>query len=173
MQPKPQSAWAEVVSLCRDIEPSRLWELLPVPDIERDILAATDWLSSQIRALPDANGIYFGLDTLNMDQGRGTNVEIGGSQACNPSQDKIEWVYGKLTHGRSHLIRGLFELQQVYSQPKWEPVFSFADYILFLGYSGVVLGQAFHRLSTDRGLLSAWGFHDGDLFALPEVTGQI
>jgi hypothetical protein len=78
--------------------------------MERDILAATHWLSSQISAQPEATGIYLGLDTLNMDNGSGTNVDFGGTAACDISQDQVDWVYGKLKYGQQHLIRGLFEL---------------------------------------------------------------
>jgi len=171
-QPDQQRAWTELLSLCRSSEPSDLWQVLPTPDMERDISTATQWLSSQLATLPDATGIYLGLDTLNMDDGSGTNVEFGGTAACDVSQDQIDWVYGKLKYGDNHLIRGLFELQQVYSQPKWESAFSFADYILLLGYSGIILGQAFIRFSTSRSLLPAWGFHDGDLFALGRKTPE-
>ena len=45
------------------------------------------------------------------------------------------------------------------------------DYIFFLGYSGVVLAESFARLDTPRTLLPAWGFHDGDLFALGRKQG--
>lgn len=168
----PQLAWVKVISLCRDGKPSGLWDVLPTPDIERDVVAVSEWLSAQLSGLPEIKGIYLGLDTLNMDDGNGTNVEFGGSAACDSSQVEIEWVYGKLEYGDSHLIYGMLELQRIYSQPEWRSAFSFADYILFLGYSGIVLGQAFIRLPTNRSLLPAWGFHDGDLFALGRKTPE-
>ena len=140
--------------------------------MERDISVASQWLLSQLATQPDARGIYLGLDTLNMDDGSGTNVDFGGTADCDVSQDQVDWVYGKLKHGEMHLIRGLFELHQIYSRPEWEAAFSFADYILFLGYTGIILGQAFIRLSTNRSLLPAWGFHDGDLFALGRKTPE-
>ena len=169
-QPNPQCAWTGIISLCRETEPNELWQALPTPDIERDISAAGRWLSTQLSAQPDAVGIYLGLDTLNMDNGSGTNIEFGGSVTCDVTRDDVDWAYGKLKHGESHLIRGLFELQKVYSRPQFKSAFAFADYIVFLGYSGVVLGQAFIRLATTRSLLPAWGFHDGDLFALGRKT---
>lgn len=166
----PAQAWAEVISLCQSSKPSDLWQALPVPDMERDIVAATQWLSSQVAAQPDTVGLYLGLDTLNMDDGNGMNLEFGGTSVCDVSQNQIDWVYEELTYGDTYLIRGLCDLHQVYSRPEWKAVFAFSDYILFLAYSGVILGQAFTRLSTDRSLLPVWGFHDGDLFALGRKT---
>ncbi len=122
--------------------------------------------------MPNATGIYLGLDTLNMGEGEGTNIEFGGTAACDVSKDEVDWVYGKLKYGESHLIGGLYELQRIYSEPDWESSFSFTDYILFLGYSGIILGQAFIRLATKRRLLPAWGFHDGDLFVLGRKTPE-
>jgi hypothetical protein len=57
-------------------------------------------------------------------------------------------------------------LQRVYEREQWQEAFSLCDYIFFLGYSGVILSQAFERIATPRTLLPAWGFHDGDMFAL-------
>jgi len=168
--PDARKCWQAILRLCQKSAPDVPWRDLPLPDMERDIVAASHWLSAQIAALPDATGIYLGLDTLNMDNGHGTNLDFGGTAACDVSQDQVEWVYGQLKFGEKHLIRGLYELQQVYSQPRWKSVFSFADYMLFLGYSGIILGHAFNRLSTVRCLLPAWGFQDGDLFVLGRKT---
>ncbi len=43
---EPQRAWAEIMSLCRESEPDGLWDDLPVPDIEQDVQAALEWLST-------------------------------------------------------------------------------------------------------------------------------
>jgi|SRR6185369_8842279 len=169
-QSDPRSAWLEALSLCRTAEPSDLWDALPMPDVAGDIAAATEWLSAQLAAMPEASGIYLGLDTLNMDDGEGANVEIGGTTACDVSHDELDWVYGDLLRGESHLILGLHALHAVYSQPQWEEMYDVSDYILFLAYSGIVLGQAFVRLPFQRALLPVWGFHDGDLFILGRKT---
>ena len=77
--------------------------------------------------------------------------------------------------GKPHLIRGLYELHSVYSGPAWRvrdeavaqgTYFAFADYALFLGYSGIILRHAFGHFPADRSLLAVWGFHDGDMFLL-------
>lgn len=169
---EPRRAWADVVALCRAAVPAAPWDDLASPNLERDISAATGWLKAQLAALPDARGLYLGLDTLNMRGGRGTNVEIGGSSGCDLLADGIDWVYaGDLDYGAKHLIGGLYELREVYSSDAWAAAYRVCDYIFFLGYSGVVLAESFARLDTPRTLLPAWGFHDGDLFALGRKQG--
>ena len=168
----PIQAWADIVALCRESHPNVSWQALPNPNIERDVAATTIWLESYLESLPDVRGIYLGLDTLNMCKGSGTNIEIGGSFECDPASDKIEWVFARnLRYGPKHLIYGLQELHEVYSSDAWNSVFSLCDYIFFLGYSGIVLAQSFKRIHTSRTLLPAWGFHDGDLFALGRKDG--
>jgi hypothetical protein len=169
---QPRRAWADIVALCRKAEPSAPWDDLAPPDVERDIVVATAWLEQQLAALTDARGLYLGLDTLNMQGGRGTNVEIGGSSGCDPASESIDWVYaGNLDYGTKHLIYGLYELQEVYSSNTWSAAYDVCDYIFFLGYSGIVLAESFRRLDTLRTLLPVWGFHDGDLFALGRKQG--
>jgi len=122
--------------------------------------------------MPDASGIYLGLDTLNMDGSKGTNLQIGGSTSCEMASDSLEWLEEKMTYGERHLISGLHKLRKVYSQPKWEELYEFSDYILFLTYSGIVLEQAFVRLRFPNPLLVVWGFHNGDIFILGRNTGD-
>ena len=127
----------------------------------------------QLEMLPEARGLYLGLDTLNMRGGHGTNIEIGGSSQCDPSSDDIQWVFARnLRYGRKHLIYGLYELKEVYSTDAWVAVSDLCDYIFFLGYSGIVLAESFKRLDTARTLLPVWGFHDCVLFALGRKEKQ-
>jgi hypothetical protein len=164
----PETAWGEILALGRRAHAFRPWDSLPTMDFERDIVAATNWLTAELRALPDAVGLYLGLDTLNMDWEDGAkNVEFGGSSNCDPTQDSPAWLWSaELQYGSDHLIEGLRDLNHVYRTEKWEDAFDFCDYILFLGYSGIVFAEAFERLETPRTLLPAWGFHDGDMFTL-------
>jgi hypothetical protein len=53
-----------------------------------------------------------------------------------------------------------------YARPGWQRLFDAADYVLFLGYSGVVLAEAAAHVRWPRRTLVVWGFHDGDLFVL-------
>lgn len=182
----PGDAWRAVLSVCATAAPAAKWNELPTPDLERDIKAARLWLGEQLSELAQVRGVYLGLDTLNMRRGKGTNLEIGGSTACDPASDSQDWVFEQLQRGAKHLIYGLYELQTAYSASTWrvsdETVaqgshFGFADYTLFLGYSGIILGSAFARLPewpklTKRDLLAVWGFHDGDLFLLGRRTGS-
>ncbi len=147
--------------------PEAPWDSLPTPDMARDIEAATQWLSGELAHRTDVTGVYLGLDTLNMDEGEGRNVEIGMTPECDAGKDEMDWVYaGNLRYGEGHLINGLYELQREYSGEPWEEAFSLCDYILFLGYSGIVLSQALMRLPSLSTFLVVWGFHDGDLLAL-------
>jgi hypothetical protein len=163
-------AWNAVLRVCRRTAPDAPWQDLPVPDFEADIGSATEWLDAQLRRMPKATGIYLGLDTLNMRDGAGTNVEIGGTSNCDPSQDTQEWTAQDLKYGDRHLIKSLVSMSAAYASPTWRrgdhDYFDFADYVLFLALSGIVLGQALQRLNPGRALLSVWGFHDGDTFLL-------
>ena len=165
-QPDAQCAWNEIISFCQASAPSKLWASLPGPNIAKDVQEANSWLSSQLPLFSNATGIYLGLDTLNMRDGDGMNVGIGGTSKCDVMAEEIDWVYDGLSYGKDHMIYGLYRLQQLYSEPKWQEDFSFADYMLFLAYSGIVLGQALAQLQTNRSFLAVWGFHDGDLFRL-------
>jgi hypothetical protein len=177
---KPDAAWKEVLRVCHRCAPGAPWPSLPDPDLGRDIEDARVWLARQLRDLPDATGIYLGLDTLNMRGGRGQNVEIGGTAECDALQDSQDWIgVRQLRYGTKHLIRGLYEMHRVYTQGDWcvraEKVprglySSFAEYSLFLSYSGIVLGHALKLIPLKRTFLVVWGYHDGDMFLLGRRT---
>jgi hypothetical protein len=111
-------------------------------------------------------GVYLGLDRLNMDDGCGMNVQIGGSRRPECLTAELQdWLEDDLWDGRDHLIRGLVDMHRVYAREEG-PVFGFADYALFLGYSGFVLAAAIERLSPAtrsgaKGRLYAWAFTTG------------
>lgn len=169
--PDPVSQWQRMLEVFRSEVPAAPWARMPVPAIVRDVDEATAWLTAELKAQPAARGIYLGLDTLNMEGGKGTNVEFGGTAECDPAEDDESWLEDDLDYGDDHLIRGLVEMHAVYSTPEWEPWFDLCDYALFLGYSGIVLGAAMARSAGARDLLAAWGFHDGDLFLLGRSLG--
>lgn len=171
-QSNPQRTWDKVISFCNSNVPSKLWASLPRPNIVKDTQEAALWLSSQVSSAAGTTGIYLGLDTLNMREGNGMNVGIGFTSKCDVAKEETEWAYNDLSYGTDHLIYSLHPLQKVYSKPGWQDLFSFADYILFLTYSGIVLGQALSQLQTKQSFLAAWGFHDGDLFALGRKTSE-
>jgi hypothetical protein len=170
----PSTGFSRLIDHCSDVAPDPLWSRLPNIDIAGDVAAAVQWLREQLRGRDAATGIYLGLDTLNMNGGRGANVEIGGSGEADPSKTDLEWMYRCSWYGDGHLIRGLLELHHVYAKDE-EDLFSFADYVLFLGYSGLVLASAVEGLDLParagtKGRLFAWGFHDGDIFPLLRTT---
>jgi hypothetical protein len=169
--PEPVSQWQRMLEVFRIELPAAPWARMPVPAIERDVDEAAAWLAAELKAQPAAKGIYLGLDTLNMEGGRGKNVEFGGTAECDPSNDDESWLEDDLDDGDDHLIRGLVEMHAEYSSPEWEAWFDFCDYATVLGYSGIVLAAAMARTAGARDLLVAWGFHDGDLFLLGRSLG--
>lgn len=167
---EPEHCYAELLSLFRRLAPTSLWDRLPQPDVSRDIVVATEWLRE--RMTDRVSGLCLGLDTLNM--ANGYNVRVGFSEECDPMQDGCEWLYSLLGETEYH-IEGLAELHQEYSSGQWRErdarvpgrsPFAFADYKLFLGYAGIVLGNAVKQLEVEHPLLAIWGFYDGDLFLL-------
>jgi hypothetical protein len=175
----PDDAWEAVLEGCRHLVPEAPWNRLPVTDLADDIVEAREWLDSQVGCRPAVSGLYLGLDTLNMGDGDGENVEIGFTSSCDPLADSSEWLR-KLGRGHGHLIRGLYELHSEYmsapwqSEPKygwWTTCAGVADEFLFFAYSGIVLGHALKRLKLPRRtVLAIWGFHDGDLYFLCRKT---
>jgi hypothetical protein len=115
-------------------------------------------------------GLYLGLDTSNMDDGAGENVEIGGTSRDGVEDADGDWLYSLEWYGTRHLIAGLLEMHAIYSHEDWKTHFAAADYVLFLGYSGLVLMEAAERVAWRDDTLLVWGFHDGDMFALARAS---
>jgi len=168
----PKAAWGQTLDLLRGSIPSNLWDALPSMEIQRDAEAAAAWLRAALKEASGPIGVYLGLDTLNMDAGAGYNVEVGWKAGFNVEDDGTEWIYSGLEYGPRHLIEGLSDLHAIYSRPEWEELFSSADYLLFLAYSGVVLRAAICLAPLPRPLLATWGFHDGDMFVLGMSTDE-
>lgn len=178
----PEKTWRSILALCNGSAPSSLWDLLPALDINADIERAARWIQVELdNKLSACTGIYLGLDTLNMRAGDGKNVETGGSALCEPSEDSSDWLSSDLAYGADHILLGLFHLRAKYSEEEWRvgdksvaagSLFGFADYMLFLGYSGVVLGHACKLIKSNRARLFVWGFHDGDMFLLGRSSGN-
>ncbi len=163
-------AWIQVLDLCMDENPSDLWKQLPSVNLIEDIASAKAWLEAQLPTTNAPTLVYLGLDTLNMEGGQGSNIEIGWRYG-DTKQNTTDWIYADLTYGDSFLIAGLSDIYDVYSRPEWDQDFSFADYVLFLAYSGIVLSGAFKDLKRPNSSLFAWGFHDGDVFPLCRIDG--
>ena len=175
----PSAAWREILSVCSLFAPKAPWQRLENPDIQRDIRSVRRWLRAQLSRLGTATGLYLGLDTLNMHGDGAHNVEIGGSTKCDPQSDSQSWLSRGLNYGSEHLIRGLLDLHAEYDTAIWKrrdekipsgSASAFADYAVFLAYSGIVLGHALKRIKVSHSLVAVWGFHDGDLFLLGRLT---
>jgi hypothetical protein len=169
----PETALVDLIALCAGVLPKENWSALPKVDVTRDIDEATEWLSDQMRQADQPSGIYIGLDTLNMDEGDGHNVAFASSKECEPTSDSQDWLEEDMDYGDEHLIHGLYLLHNEYGGGKWsDEGYDLCDYILFLGYSGIVLMHAFKKISITSPSLAVWGFHDGDLFRLAYKDGE-
>ena len=167
-EPNSQDAFRKIISLGKDTLPSSIWDEFNNMDIARDVNDAKNWLLNQLVIFPNYNGIYLGLDTLNMEEGEGTNLELGLSNSCNPKIFDAEWSYECQFYGDSHLIKSLSDVSDSFANDsKWtSEEQSFTEYLIFLGYSGVILKEALLSLNLPNDYLSIWGFHDGDMFFL-------
>lgn len=167
-QPDPKQAFENILAFAQNALPSKIWGSFSKMDLQADITDTTDWLQKTINQFPGSKGIYLGLDTLNMDEGNGTNIEIGLSTDCDPGELTDEWTYECENYGEPYLLNGLylvsdgFENEELWSDDERE----FAEYVIFLSYSGVVLREALFNLKTVDDFISIWGFHDGDMFFL-------
>lgn len=169
----PKNAFQNIIAIGRKNLPSNIWESFEVMNLEMDIANVQIWLQDNLARFPKTTGIYLGLDTLNMDYGKGSNIEIGLSDACNASEFSDDWTYECDHYGSSHLIYGLNLVSDNFTNAtKWSSEErSFSEYIIFLGYSGIVLREALLNITTENDFLSIWGFHDGDMFYLVNKRG--
>ena len=163
-----KNAFLSVIKLGENKINSKIWKGFYLMDIENDINDAKDWLHNTIISYPKMNGIYLGLDTLNMDSGNGSNVEIGLTEKCNPAILNNDWIFECEFYGESHLIKGLSDVEKYFTnENKWTyKERSFAEFLIFIGYSGIVFKEALSSLNLKNDFLSVWGFHDGDVFYL-------
>lgn len=159
----PWSAFDKLRQVAKTNIPTVAWDDIQSPDIVTDIEGVRLWLDSEIDNY-QPTGVYLGLDTLNENCGLGKNVEIGMTTAANPFPLAMEWAYRCERYGEHHLINGLYEIHQAYNAfGLTECEALLADYVYFLGYSGIVLASAIERRTTSQNCMFVWGFHDGDL----------
>lgn len=150
--------------------PSDLWDQVPTPDVEADVERARIWLRRNI-SKDRPTGVYLGLDTLNGRGLRGHNVEIGMSRSANPRILNMAWTFRCDRYGNRHLIRGLRQVHRTYERRRLGfDTSNLADYVFFLGYSGIVLTAAIERLAVSWEALFVWGFHDGDIGYLARTS---
>jgi len=169
----PKKAFHNIIAIGKKYLPSQIWESFEAMNLEMDTIDVQIWLQKSLVRFPKTTGIYFGLDTLNMDNGKGSNIEIGLSNTCDPREFSDHWIYDCDSYGDNHLINGLNLVSDNFTNTiKWSPEErSFSEYLIFLGYSGIVLREALINVTTEIDFLSIWGFHDGDMFYLVNKRG--
>jgi hypothetical protein len=158
-----KSAFAALREIGKSRLASEVWDKIPTPEVEADVLLAGVWLKENFFEY-QPSGVYLGLNTLNENGGRGKNIEIGMKRAVNPLKLEMEWVYRLPQRGQDHLIKGMYGIHVAYQKFGLKyPASLLADYLFFFGYSGLVLASAIERIKIDWDCLFIWGFHDGDL----------
>lgn len=166
-QPDPRLAFAAVLR-----ETKKQYSQL---DIDRftdsylndDIAAAKKWLQARLDKYPATRGIYLGLDTLNMENGKGHNLECALCEDCNPQELNTGFAF-ECDHYDRHLIKGLSH----FFPDDDEDIHMMISYMIFLSYSGVVLREALLAVETQNDFIACWGFHDGDLLLLMNKIGN-
>lgn len=170
-QANPELAFKNILQAAKKNCPALDWGQFSVNYMDTDISAATQWIKKTMKNMPDVKGIYLGLDTLNMEDGKGSNVEIGMNSNCDPAKISIDWAFDCDTYGDRHLIMGLYSFFSNFAGPDDENK-DLAEYVIFLGYSGLVFREALLKACIKSDFISCWGFHDGDLLLLMNNTGQ-
>jgi hypothetical protein len=168
----PETAFNALRDLCKRTTKLRVWDSVRTPDTEADIATARLWLDQNISE-QQPSGVYLGLDTLNENDGWGKNVGIGFTAEANPRLLRMDWAYCCEGRGEDHLIRGLYEVHKACDAFGLEYRDSnLAEYVLYLGYSGIVFASALEKLAPRWGCLFVWGFHDGDLGFLARSSSR-
>jgi hypothetical protein len=161
----PENYWTKVIDQSKKLYGTDIWEHFRGMPLKQDISEFSSAIQEYVNQFPDSSGIYFGLDTLNMDNGNGSNVEIGLSNECDPRTFSDEWTF-ECDHYGNYLIKGLFQVSESFQDPNYSgDITSAAEYIIFLAYSGIILREGLNRLDKND-FQSIWGFHDGDMFFL-------
>ncbi|MHA4812569.1 hypothetical protein ACX0G9_31035 [Flavitalea flava] len=169
-QRNAQEAFSNIIRAAPRKFPSKIWEEFRDMSFIDDISDATNWIQRTLDDFPNTKGIYLGLDTLNMNGGKGSNVEIGLNSKCDPSLLSMEWVFDCDQYGPNHLIKGLYSNSE---SGKWtRDEESMAEYVVFLGYGGLILRESLLEVKIKNDFISNWGFHDGDMFLLVNKVGM-
>lgn len=171
LQANPKLAFNDILQATKKNCPALDWDQFSVNYMDEDINEAVEWIKKALKKRPQAKGIYLGLDTLNMKDGRGSNVEIGMNANCDPAEISTDYAFHCDTYGDRHLIKGLYTFFANFVGPD-DDSSALAEYVIFLGYSGVVLREALLKADIKSDFISCWGFHDGDLFLLMNSIAQ-
>jgi hypothetical protein len=151
--------------------PRRKWGKIQLPALfHTDVLEASKWINDVVLPYRPSN-VYVALDTLNEQDGQGKNVATGMTRAVDPNAAVDNWDPSWEGPRERHLVWGLFELHQRYL--KWGleyPASVLADYVMFMGYSGLVYVAAIERSSLKLDCRFVWGFGEGGPYPLVRTS---
>lgn len=151
--------------------PQRKWGKIRFPPLfQTDVLEAVKWINDVVLQHRPTN-VYLALDALNEQDGQGKNVATGMTRAVDPDAELRGWDPSWEGPSEHHLMWGLFELHQQYLA--WDlryPANVLADYILFMGYSGLVYAAAIERSQCNFDCRFVWGFGEDAPFPLVRVS---
>jgi len=157
--------YKQMTSQLSKIYPHKIWSALEGIRMTDDIEKVGPSLVGQLArpAARSGRDLYFGLDTLNMRGGRGTNIEMA----------LLDTGWG----GKSKLLKGLYEMWQIYAPLDDYDLSQFIEMPLWVGYTGIVLIESLRAAESvaagDAGTRTVvWGHHDGDLFKLAKFDGK-
>jgi hypothetical protein len=163
---------SRLIEFCRGEAPedAALWDDLAERDFAADYVQFRDDFGDSLKGSPippKYTGFYFGLDGLNMPNGKG--IELGCSDTFDNSKDDgdVSWAYDG-----SHYP---FEIASPMLSELYDGVVeiaSLADHAVCIGYVGLAVRDALRELPISDTLGKAraraicWGPHDGDLYRL-------
>ena len=158
-----------------------VWKVLPTLRWADDVAEVREaWVQRARYCIPpEASGIYFGIDGLNMPEGKG--VELGCSTAHLPGWQSIDFIFNCETYCDDLPLPSLTRLYTWFYREGGYETFGSIDnlrleYPVCLGIGALVLRDALRTL--DASLLIgetaercfAFGFHDGDMLRLGRAT---
>ncbi|HEV2292946.1 MAG TPA: hypothetical protein VGR35_03770 [Tepidisphaeraceae bacterium] len=169
--------------IARQFVPPELpvWKVLAALKWADDVAAVREaWVERARTCIPpEASGIYFGIDGLNMPEGKG--VELGCSSGHLPGWQSIDYVFNCETYCPDLPLPSLTALYTWLHAGGGYDTFGPVDnlhveYPICLGVSALVFRDALRGVdawslvgeTTER--CFAIGFHDGDLLRLGRGT---
>lgn len=170
-----EDSWLELLALCNKVQPNDLWSSLNKVNPKKDLKIAEQNFHQFIDGIGTSSGpmgIYLGLDTLNMSGFSGFNVEIGFNNNANLTDKEIAWVWECERNYYRFLIPGLKYMSKEYDKKKYSVINFFAEYVLFLGYSGLIFTHMLMNSTLESDWAAAWGYHDGDIGILCKDIGS-
>lgn len=137
---------SELLGLCRNTEPSQVWDELLDLDYEIDFRRLTTWLERLLAnepPPPNTNGLWFGLCNPYLDDGKPTScLYLAGSDHFDASDHDFEWAcvpnyFPEGRYSRSSVLTTIYRALSVHEGD----VASQGEYTLCLGYSCMVVAE--------------------------------